>query len=452
MIWFCHQCGIKVPMKPEEFPIHCCCGLSETYEEAVNRGGLKDAVSTRCQHLQGVKESFNGRWLACGCSRIYLYPCRHFNELVTLNAIRKPNKVDTVGDVKQGITDFHPEYQGRTCQGCKAFSQPEPPQADATILHVTHRPNWQDQKRRSEFALSQHGLRVNTVELVKPSEGKLRQAIEQHRPQIVFNHGFAGKSATTIQLARELPDIAFVTIDHSNQNHTFTWPQYFSEWKQVLEASRIVPNVWAASPDAYMPFADFGYDRYVHWPNPVYLPPAPPIPALLTDPPTLDIVGRTDWMKAFPAQISAAALVQRKRPLRVALVLNGSRERCDGLYQHAAACGLEYETVAWMLPTAWESYLRDSVSVVCQPSFSESFNYVSLDGAAFGRPFVGAESIRHTPWPWRVANPNDCYEIAAKIECILDDYPSASRLARQVAESVAERNNRQYADLIRRFL
>ena len=122
MIWTCYQCGLRVPMKPAEFPIHCSCGLVETHEEAVNRGGLKDAVSTRCQYLQGVKESFNGRWLACGCSRIYLYPCQHFGELVTLNAIRKPNKVDSVEDVKQGITDFHPEYKGRTCQGCERFT------------------------------------------------------------------------------------------------------------------------------------------------------------------------------------------------------------------------------------------------------------------------------------------------------------------------------------------
>jgi hypothetical protein len=34
--------------------------------------------------------------------------------------------VDTVEDVQRGIQDFHPDYQGRTCQGCEAFKVKDP--------------------------------------------------------------------------------------------------------------------------------------------------------------------------------------------------------------------------------------------------------------------------------------------------------------------------------------
>jgi hypothetical protein len=125
--WQCPKCGFngdrrRVVVDETEFPVHCICGYAETYEEAVNRNvhfaGEMSTIPHRCQHLQGVKESFNGRHLACGCSRIYLYPCRHFDELVTLHAVRPPNKIDTADDVRQGIGDFFPEYKGRACQGC----------------------------------------------------------------------------------------------------------------------------------------------------------------------------------------------------------------------------------------------------------------------------------------------------------------------------------------------
>jgi glycosyltransferase involved in cell wall biosynthesis len=372
-----------------------------------------------------------------------------------LHKIRKPNKVDTIEEVQQGISDFHPEYQGRTCQGCEAFtarpSKYESTDADLTIIHLGHRENWQDQLKRSSFALAQHGVTVRGIELVKPSERRVREVIAQTNPHIVFNHGFVGVASTMIRLAKDYPNTTVVNVDHSNQNHTFTWPHYFREMRQVLEASETVPNCWMASPDAYMPWKDLGYQRYVHWPNPVYLPPCPSLPVPLHDPPTLVIVGRLDWMKAFPAQIGAAALVQRQRPLRVLLVFNGDEKRKAGLYEHARACKLAYEVPKWMGHEQWYRFLRDESSVICQTSMSESFNYVSLDAASFGRPFVGAPSIRHTPDEWLVIDPNDCFAIADRIHAILDDYPTASRTARTVAEAVAQRNNREYAKLVKQL-
>ena len=110
-------------MKPEEFPIHCICGLIESHDQAVMRDGLKSKKHVaRCANLSLNYVTVEGDWLACGCSRIYLYPCKHFDELVTLHAVRPPNKVDTAEDVRAAISDWHPEYRGRACQGCDQFA------------------------------------------------------------------------------------------------------------------------------------------------------------------------------------------------------------------------------------------------------------------------------------------------------------------------------------------
>ena len=392
-----------------------------------------------CPHAGNVLARINGQAAGCGCatSTAEVYLCDHFNEPVLKRAATR-----CLGKIRETV----PGYNGQTCRECKV------PGDAMTILHITFRNNWQDQIRRSEFALKQHTRTVRGVEVVRPDEKKLEAAIQLYKPDIVINHGFCLRYDSFLPVVERYPDIAFVTVDHSNQNHTFTWPQYFTDEKNVLLATEKHRNIWYASPDAYGPWNDLGYKRYFHWPNPVCLPPAPTLPAAIHDPPTLAIVGRCDWMKAFPVQVAAAALVQRRRSLRVVFVFRDSEERQKGLREHARACRLEFETHPWSDAQAWERWLRDECDVVSQSTFSDSFNYVSIDGAAFGRPWVGSHAIRHTPPAWRVDNPNDTYEVAAKIEWLLDHYDEASLQARQIAEDVAERNNADYATAVTRML
>ena len=176
-----------------------------------------------------------------------------------------------------------------------------------------------------------------------------------------------------------------------------------------------------------------------------------------TDPPQLDppsvlIVSRADIVKALPAQIIAAAILQRRRGVRVLYCVNGETgTRSKGLDDLTAAAGLQCERLPWVGYDGFLRRLREEVSVVLQPSMSETFNYVSWEAGSVGRPWVGSAAIRHTPVEWR-ANPNDASEIAMVAETILDDYQDASREARRIAVEVAARNNAAYAESIGRLL
>lgn len=392
-----------------------------------------------CHHRGPAVTTINVRVAGCVCSstRIEVYQCRHFNEPVIKHG--HPPCLDTLREQVPGAT-------GRTCRECKVPMERE--QAD--ILHVTHGERWQDQVRRSEYALRSHGMRLTVAEIVRPTPAQLTERIYSTRLRLVVVHGFCFPMSDLIRLAQDNPSIAFVSVDHSSLNHTFTWPQYFGEYRKALEASHRLLNFWASAVDRWAAWDSLDYDRYFQWMNPIYLPPGRE--ALTVDPPALMIVGRVDWMKGLPAQLTAAALVQRRRNVRVLISWTNSPERQAGLREHAAACGLKYESLPYGSFDEWYRRLREMVSIVFQPSMSDSFNIATVEAAGHGRPFVGSHTIPHTPSEWLVSDPNNTREIAEVTERILDDYPAASEQARKLADEVQQRNNAAYAAIVGRLL
>lgn len=321
----------------------------------------------------------------------------------------------------------------------------------ADIYHVVPAPAWQSVIPRAEAALGEHGVAARLCELVAPRPAELQAVIRRHRPRAVVIHAFCLRGVDVVAMAEEFPDVAFMSVLHANQNHVLTWPQYLRDQRVLLTAARDRHNCYFSTPDSYAPWVELGYgERFVHWPNPVQLPEW--IEPARLDPPVVALVCREDWMKAIPAQISAAALLQRRRGTRTLLCFGFQNANHDGIIEHAAVCGLNYELASWVSLDGWFERLRSGISLVLQATFADSFNYVSIDAASCGRPFVGSYAIRHTPIPWRVDDPNNSHEIAAKAEAILDNYRRCSRVARELAEYVARRNNREYAKITRRLL
>jgi hypothetical protein len=191
------------------------------------------------------------------------------------------------------------------------------PNPDLRIVQMLVRDNWQDVERRTGAAL-QSSYDVHSASLVRPNRAKLWDAIRKHNPHIVISHALAMNGKDFVETAKAHPNVAFVGMNHSTLNHTLTWPEHFWDERIIIEASNRLGNLWYASPGAWCPWTDLGYKRFREWPNPVYLPPYSDPPRIE---PCLAIASRTDRMKAIPAQIAAAALIQRRRACRVVINL-----------------------------------------------------------------------------------------------------------------------------------
>lgn len=400
---------------------------------------LASLAYLKCKHRGSVITTINGRVAGCGCSstRIEVFECRHFHEPVIKQG--HPPCLDTLREQVPGAT-------GRTCRECKVPMQREA----ADILHVTPRADWQHVTTRGRFAIRQAGMTAICAELVKPTAEQLDREITARQPRIVFVHAFSVAAASVIRLAGKWRNVRFVVVSHSMENHVLTWPQFFGEMRLILDASKRLGNLQFAGSEDCGHWRELGYDvlRW-HWPcvlaDGYSAPPA-------IDPPSVLIVSRADIVKALPAQILAAAILQRRRGVRVLYSVNGEiGTRSKGLDDLAAAAGLQCERLPWTNYDGFLRRLRDNVSIVLQPSMSETFNYVSWEAGSVGRPWVGSAAIRHTPPAWR-ADPNDPADIARVGQYLLANYADCSWQARDIAERVAKQNNAAYTEMIKRLL
>jgi glycosyltransferase involved in cell wall biosynthesis len=140
------------------------------------------------------------------------------------------------------------------------------------------------------------------------------------------------------------------------------------------------------------------------------------------------------------------ALAQRWRPrLRLAVSLSGTPQP-----KLLESTGAKFETWPYAEADEWDRRLRDDVSVVCQASLSESFNYVAADAIGWGRPVVGSPAIRYLPPAWTV-DPNNPRQVAAMILEHLDDYEARAQQARRIAVALAARQNAAYCAMIGRL-
>lgn len=119
-------------------------------------------------------------------------------------------------------------------------------------------------------------------------------------------------------------------------------------------------------------------------------------------PPSADVLmfaGRIQPLKAPDVLLKAAAALVRDTPsLRdnlVVVVVGGPSgsglERPDSLAQLAAE--LEISDLVWFVPTVTQTELADwytAASLVCVPSYNESFGLVALEAQACGTPVVAA--------------------------------------------------------------
>lgn len=317
------------------------------------------------------------------------------------------------------------------------------------VLHVTIKADWQAMRSRGEAVLRVAEMPLRCRELEMPKQSELDEFIHRHRVKICFVHAFAIEAGAIIATACRFPAVQVVHVLHSEENHVMTWPVFFPQIADLLAASERLSNLWFANSESGQAWQRLGYDRVLQFYQPCAIDDYREPPTV--DPPTVLITSRPDVIKAIPAQILAAAILQRERRVRLAVSVPHVPDKQPAIDALIAAAGLKADRWPWLPQPQFLHRLRNHVSLVLQPSLSESFNYVSWEAASVGRPWVGSAAIKHTPAAWR-ADPNDPADIARVAGEILDDYHFASRQARLIAENVAAEHNAGYCDLIRRLL
>lgn len=292
--------------------------------------------------------------------------------------------------------------------------------------------------------LEKIGLPVALVRAPSNQVAFARDCIAQVSPQVVICHAGAIDGAKLAHLARQNPALRFVFVNHSSQSHLVRSAHSVASNHHATAAALELPNFVYGSPDERNHLAAIHGDHpRLQWiPNPVRLPDRNHAGRPGRD--GIMLASRVDPVKNLPQQLMAAALLQRRHGLAVYATVKQSNHHPE-LDHLAAAYGLKLTIVPWMHWDDWMQFLRAHITLVMQASFTESFNYVALEGMLCGRPVIGSPAIRYLPGTWQ-GNPDDPAELAAIGEQLLANYRPAADHARTRGTAYAEEMNQSYRE------
>ena len=438
-IYRCARCHHATPHAVTRPPLRSCPVNATRRSRPSTLRPLTFACPHRGRHAGNIP---------CGChGSTAAYICGHAGNpagYCTLHAAQpKRRQIERTGAVPIPFTGRLP-----VCAACRLVDRAPPipaaPADPVTVLHISQ-PIWTH--RTARFVAAARSLDLSAAAATVRHESDLPAIIRQHRPRVVFCHAFQVAARAVAAAAESNPDIHFLIVFHSSQNHLLYSNGWPAKQREALDLSARLPNVWYATPDATNGLAAVGHPRVVTFPNPfppsAFLDPPPP------ERPALLISGRLDLVKGIPAAIIAAGIVQRSHAVDVlTLCRHGSKSKV--LRELCRCARVEATHVEWMKPEAFPAFLASRVSIVLQPSLSESFNYLALEAMAAGRPVVGSPAIRYLPPAWQ-ADPNDPEDIALRVTWQLRDYATASSAATATARVVATLQNTDYRHLIDRL-
>lgn len=390
MKWTCKTCGLVLSMTRDEFPVRCSCGTVDDGADCESVG-LGDTIAKLTRRL-GIK--------SCG-------GCKQ--RQATLNR----------------LFPYRQKLSGKRCDVLNCY----PP---------LENPEWI--KLRGDLyarELRKAGLDAVSQQVSHKTAQAASVAINEHNPRVFVNHAFFFSWDVIGELAGAFPKTNFLTINHSSQADLARSPRWLSDQAHFSELAQQRENCFLGTVDDRNLLADVGLSRVLWVPNLVNWPRWPATHQIKTERPIASIVGRYDPNKAIPHSILAAAISGR-----VDLLFIVKNARRDQLTDYCQSLGVAFEFVDW---SSWDDYTKtigDRVSVALQPSFSESFNYVSVEQMAMGVPVIGSPSVRFLPRDWQ-PNPDDPRDIARRLDAVLDDYATQSKRAVKIAANVKQVNQAQ---------
>jgi hypothetical protein len=420
MIWTCPTCALSFPVKRDEFPVHCSCGVVDDGGEFVTTLGKAGGFARAAWgHVTtgGVKcttEQINARLEVCrGCAYYSGGSCRLCG--CRVNSSRFLNKLAWAD------------------QSCPAGLWPAVERADVLMVFPEGSdPAWLETRGQHVVDYLSENGKTAAVECIARTPEALAAAVRLREPRVVINRAFFFSAEIIEAVAPGFPDCQFVNVNHSSHAYTQSEAQWVRQQAEAIRLAAELDNVWYGHVDERDVFDKLGLTRCLWFPNVVTIPTIESRPPNLSNP-LCSLAGRWHLIKNQTQQMIAMALAD----VRALLVIKTQSELAEIF---ARSVGLRYEVMPWGSWKEWNKAISGRVAVGMQASFSESFNYVALEHLIAGRPVVGSSAVRYLPDAWK-ADADDPEDIARVIRLVLDNYKEASEQAREVAEVVTARQN-----------
>ena len=385
--WTCSHCGFSMFVAAEEFPVRCTCGVTD---DGLNRDstGIGDTIAKFTRKL-GIR--------SCGgCKKRQAL----LNRLFPYRKKLSKNRCD--------VLNCYPPIDN---------------------------PEW-IKIRGDVYAaeLRTAGLDAQSVGVSSKDAEAAGEVISKYNPRVFCNHAFFFPWKVTAELAQVFPKTNFLTINHCSQADLARSPKWMREQAHCVQLAQDHKNCFMGVVDSRNFLKHCGLERCITVPNLVRWPNQPATHRPKTDRPVCSIVGRFDPNKAIIHSILAAAINGR-----VDLLFILKKPPRGQLEDFCESVGVQYDFAPW---SSWDDYLKivsEKVSICFQPSFTESFNYVSVEHMALGIPVVGSPTVKFLPPAWQ-SNPDDPIDMSNTLDALLDDYETQSKLAVDLAGKVKKQN------------
>lgn len=235
-------------------------------------------------------------------------------------------------------------------------------------------------------------------------------------------------------LVFRFPDIHFAVVCHSNVGFLAADPQAIKNFREDLDLEQGALNFFAAgNSQRFCTFIQQSYQRPCTWlPNLYFMEDTAPKIRRLWTGGTLR-VGSFGAVRPLKNTLSgAAATLELAERLNTDAEFHVSVGRVEGGYTvvrslEAMLCRsprVKLIKEEWFQWPQFRHLVR-SMHVMMQPSFSESFNMVTADGAAESVPSVVSDAIDWAPASWK-AEVDDAADIARVARTLLTDPESGA--------------------------
>lgn len=271
------------------------------------------------------------------------------------------------------------------------------------------------------------------------------ELIDTLNPKLVYIRSMVLTAGETRHLARKYPDITFISVNHSSQGDLGRSPLSMGRQADILKLTQELDNVWFGDADETTVWGELGYERAIWMPFPVRSIEVG-LTSYVRTHTTISLISQPRDLKNIPNQILALGLLEKRRPGEFMALVSDDLKPC--YFGMLDVAGVNYSKVPFMPWEEYMAFLKNRVDIGLQCSFTESFNFVSIEHMLLGIPVVGSSAIRHIHPDLKV-DPNDPHQICALLERAAK-YKWAT-CVRESALKVQSHCNRAFVEVIDRL-